>query len=295
MSYVSPIPVYENPPAGCKSACQGAFFCKNGRAGGSCKPCRTLGDGGDYNDRGRCCGVRKTRPAHSPVFDYPGAPGTGRTPDAQAAAGENRIPAGAANKAKGKQKESMEKGTLSGVKLIVSGVVGSITSWLGSLAYPVYVLVFLNVTDYITGIVAAKYRGQKRSSQVGLRGIAKKVCMLLLIFLGWVVDWLLAYAAGTIGLAYQSKFVVAAVVAVWLICNELISILENIGDIGVSLPPVLTRMVRWIKCESETPGQCPGAADDAPQTEAAPPQEVRAEQKEAGEESRQSDEKGGRT
>ena len=189
----------------------------------------------------------------------------------------------------------MEKGTLSGVKLIVSGVVGSITSWLGSLAYPVYVLVFLNVTDYITGIVAAKYRGQKRSSQVGLRGIAKKVCMLLLIFLGWVVDWLLAYAAGTIGLAYQSKFVVAAVVAVWLICNELISILENIGDIGVSLPPVLTRMVRWIKCESETPGQCPGAADDAPQTEAAPPQEVRAEQKEAGEEPRQSDEKGGRT
>ena len=81
------------------------------------------------------------------------------------------------------------------IKVIFIGILTALSAWLGILAVPVLVLVALNITDYITGLFAAKYRGQKISSYIGFRGIAKKICMWLLIGLGATVDWLLTFAA----------------------------------------------------------------------------------------------------
>lgn len=147
--------------------------------------------------------------------------------------------------------------TLRNIKLIVTGLFALVTARLGALAAPLYILVLLNMMDYATGFVAAPYRGEKRSSAVGFRGIAKKVCMWLLVALGGVLDWLMAYAMETIGIQVPFHFLVAALVAVWLICNEIVSILENIGDIGVELPPFLMRLVRWVKAAAEDKVQIP--------------------------------------
>ena len=147
--------------------------------------------------------------------------------------------------------------TLRNVKLFVTGLFALVTARLGALAAPLYILVLLNMMDYITGFVAAPYRGEKRSSAVGFRGIAKKVCMWLLVALGGVLDWLVAYAMETVGIDIPFHFLVAALVAVWLICNEIVSILENIGDIGVELPPFLMRLVRWVKAAAEDKVQIP--------------------------------------
>ncbi len=137
------------------------------------------------------------------------------------------------------------------IKIAVSAVFGALTAWLGVLAIPFYVLVGLNVADYITGIFAAKYRGQKISSYVGLQGIIKKVCMWLLVVIGAVLDWLLKYAGEQLGFNIKLNFLVAAVVAIWLICNEIISILENISDIGVKLPSLLIKLTENIKSKAE--------------------------------------------
>lgn len=134
-------------------------------------------------------------------------------------------------------------------KAIFIAVLTAISSWLGILAIPIIVLVGLNITDYITGIVASKYRGQAISSYVGFRGIAKKICMWLLVAVGGVVDWLILYAGGTIGIDIKFKFVVACVVAIWLIANEIISILENIKDIGAPLPSWLLKITTNIKSQ----------------------------------------------
>lgn len=151
----------------------------------------------------------------------------------------------------------MEHNTLQNIKIIVTGIFAALTARLGALAAPLYILIFLNVADYATGFVAAPYRGEKRSSEVGFRGIAKKVCMWLLVAVGGVLDWLMAYAMESIGIELSFHFLVAAVVALWLICNEIISILENIGDIGVELPPFLMRMVRWVKAAAEDKAKVP--------------------------------------
>ena len=46
-------------------------------------------------------------------------------------------------------------------KIISVAIIGLFASKLGILAIPMLVLVMINITDYITGLVAAKYRGEK--------------------------------------------------------------------------------------------------------------------------------------
>lgn len=137
------------------------------------------------------------------------------------------------------------------VKIMVIAVMSAFMSWLGILALPVLLLVTCNLIDYFTGLCAAKYRSEGISSYKGIRGIIKKVCMWLLIIVGAVVDALLNYGAEYIGLGITIPFIVATVVAVWLIVNEIISILENIVDIGVEMPPFLLPLVKNIKNQVE--------------------------------------------
>ena len=124
-------------------------------------------------------------------------------------------------------------------------------SWLGILAIPVLLLVAGNITDYITGIAASKYRDESVSSYKGIRGIYKKVGMWILIFIGWMMDMLINYTVQYIGLIISLPYIVATIVAVWLICNEIISILENLIDIGVDIPPFLMPLAKMIKGQVE--------------------------------------------
>lgn len=137
------------------------------------------------------------------------------------------------------------------VKVILTAVWSIILSALGILAIPVLLLVTCNLIDYVTGVVASKYRNQEIDSYKGIRGIAKKICMWLLVGVGVIVDQLLSYSAGVIGITLPFTFLVACVVAIWLICNEIISILENINDIGVTLPPFLQPIVKNLKSQVE--------------------------------------------
>jgi toxin secretion/phage lysis holin len=137
------------------------------------------------------------------------------------------------------------------LKVIVTAVWSIILSALGILAIPVLLLVTCNLIDYLTGLAASKLRNQKIDSYKGIKGIAKKICMWLLVGVGVIVDQLLSYSAGVVGITLPFTFLVACVVAIWLICNEIISILENINDIGVTLPPFLQPIVQNLKSQVE--------------------------------------------
>lgn len=133
------------------------------------------------------------------------------------------------------------------MKMAVVAAVSALTGWLGILAVPVSLLVLCNLIDYATGLMAAPRRTESVNSYKGIRGIVKKVCMWLLIVVGAIVDTMLNYAVEYIGWGIALPFIVATVVAVWLLVNEIISILENILDIGVNIPPFLLPLVRNIK------------------------------------------------
>ncbi|MCM1112861.1 MAG: phage holin family protein [Muribaculum sp.] len=137
------------------------------------------------------------------------------------------------------------------IKVTMTAVISAIMSCLGILAVPVFLLVGCNVIDYLTGLAAAPYRTEQVSSYKGIRGIYKKVCMWILVLIGAWVDILIQYAVEVAGVQIDLPFVVATVVAVWLVVNEIISILENIIDIGVKLPPFLLPAVKYIKKQVE--------------------------------------------
>ena len=147
------------------------------------------------------------------------------------------------------------------VKVTVIAVVSALMSWLGILAVPVLLLVGCNIIDYATGLCAVKYRNDTISSYKSIRGIIKKICMWLLVVVGVFMDILIQYAVSTAGIDLAVPFVVATVVAVWLVVNEIISILENMIDIGVKMPPFLLPIVKHIKKQVEDKATFDGAED----------------------------------
>ena len=112
-------------------------------------------------------------------------------------------------------------------------------------------LVVCNLIDYATGLMASKYRAQDINSYKSIRGIFKKVSMWLLVVVGAIIDEMLLYASTSIGWKSPVTFLVACVVAMWLICNEIISILENIQDMGVNIPAFMQPLVKHIRSQVE--------------------------------------------
>ena len=138
------------------------------------------------------------------------------------------------------------------VKVTISAVITALMSWLGILAVPVFLLVGCNIVDYVTGLLAAPYREDGTiSSYKGIKGIIKKVCLWLLVLIGAWIDILINYAVECAGINITVPFIVATLVAVWLIVNEILSFLENIIDIGVKFPPFLLPVVKYIKKQTE--------------------------------------------
>lgn len=133
---------------------------------------------------------------------------------------------------------------LNEVKVLIVAGFGVLTSFLGVLAIPVYILVTSNIIDYFTALFATEKRGQNISSSIGIKGIVKKVCMWLLIIVGVLLDKLLIY----LGISLPLTFPIACIVALWLCANEIISILENISDIlGDDMPSFLMPLVKNIR------------------------------------------------
>lgn len=143
------------------------------------------------------------------------------------------------------------------VQVVVVGILAMITAWLGNLAIPVYILLACNVIDYITALIAAPKREQVVDSLKGFRGIAKKVLMYCLIGIGWMLDILLNYAVVMVHPSFTEPYIIAIVVALWLVFNEMLSILENISDAGVPVPSFLRKLIKSLKKKTEDLGNEP--------------------------------------
>lgn len=139
----------------------------------------------------------------------------------------------------------MEK--ITKIKLGIILAFSAIFDALGILAVPVFAMIGCNIIDYVTGLIASKYRQQDINSYKSIRGIAKKVCMWLLVVVGWIMDMLIKYTLVQTGIEINIPCIVATLVAVWITTNEMISILENMVDIGVSIPPFLLPLIKYIR------------------------------------------------
>ena len=104
--------------------------------------------------------------------------------------------------------------------------------------------------DYATGLAKA-YSAGELSSRVGIRGILKKLGYLVIVAVAGMLDWLIRYGAAALGWEWAPEFLVSSVVIVWLIINELLSILENVEAIGVPVPAFLRKLLGRLQVSTE--------------------------------------------
>lgn len=138
-----------------------------------------------------------------------------------------------------------------GIKITITTALAGLSAYLGNLIIPLVILLFVVVLDYGTGMGAA-WVNQEISSKRGLRGILKKLSYFIVVAVGMIVDYVINYAIATAGIEFDSQIhIIALLVSVWLIINELVSILENLAKIGVPLPEFLLKIVTKLKVAVE--------------------------------------------
>lgn len=122
------------------------------------------------------------------------------------------------------------------VKNILAAVCAAAGFVFGDLNGLMIALIALIILDYISGVIAAIVE-KKLSSEVGAKGIAKKIFMLLIVAVANIVD------INVIGEGHVLK----SVTIVFYIANECISLIENAGRLGVPVPKKLLDVLEQLK------------------------------------------------
>ena len=137
---------------------------------------------------------------------------------------------------------AVKNGVLAALAAVGSWIANALGGWDASMQ----VLVALMVADYLTGVlVAAVWHKSSKSSSgtlnsvAGFKGILKKCMILLLVWIGVLLDQAL-------GSAYARTAVV-----LFFVGNEGISLLENLGLMGVPFPAFLRRALEALRDQGD--------------------------------------------
>lgn len=138
------------------------------------------------------------------------------------------------------------KGGENMIKNYICSIAGAVFSFIAYLLggwdqAVITLLIFMGI-DFITGLIvggvfhkSGKTETGSLESRAGWKGLCKKGCVLLLVVVANRVDM-------QIGSSY-----VRDAVCIAFILNELISIIENIGLMGVPIPGVITKAIEILK------------------------------------------------
>ena len=137
-----------------------------------------------------------------------------------------------------------------GIRAAAAAALGALCAYGVQMFVPLVVLVAAMMLDYATGLAKA-YSAGELSSRVGIRGILKKLGYLVIVAVAGMLDWLIRYGAAALGWEWAPEFLVSSVVIVWLIINELLSILGNVEAIGVPVPAFLRKLLGRLQVSTE--------------------------------------------
>ena len=144
----------------------------------------------------------------------------------------------------------MKMENMSPASAVLAAALGVLSSYMMQLLIPLIVLVAAMLVDYATGMTKAWNAGEL-CSRTGIRGILKKVGYLVIVLVAMGADYLIRYGLQQVGVEMGFDFLVAAIVTVWLIINELISILENVEALGAPVPKFLMALITRLKSAAE--------------------------------------------
>ena len=129
------------------------------------------------------------------------------------------------------------------IQLAFAAVGGWLGYFLGGCDGLLYALIAFVAIDYITGVMCA-ISDKTLSSEVGFRGICRKVLIFLLVGIGHIVD------AQVIG----SGGVLRTAVIFFYLSNEGISLIENAAHLGLPVPEKLKAVLEQLHDRAEKGG-----------------------------------------
>lgn len=122
---------------------------------------------------------------------------------------------------------------------IVSAIATTFVFLIGGFDIAISCLLIAIALDYISGILKA-FINKNLSSEIGVKGILKKVGILVIVMLGVLID----RVAGETG-------AIRTLVIYYFVANEGLSIVENLGEAGLPIPKKLKEALKALKKETD--------------------------------------------
>lgn len=130
------------------------------------------------------------------------------------------------------------------IQIAFTAVGGWLGYFLGGCDGLLYTLLAFVILDYLTGVMCAIV-DKKLSSEIGFRGIFKKVLIFVLVGVGHLMDVQILGAAGVLRTA----------VIFFYLSNEGVSLVENAAHLGLPIPTKLKAVLEQLHDRSEKDGE----------------------------------------
>jgi len=124
-------------------------------------------------------------------------------------------------------------------QIIFSAVGGWLSWFLGGFDSLLTVLVIFVCADYVTGVMCGIAQ-RSLSSEIGLKGILKKVIMFITVGLASLLE----------GYIFNGAALIRSAVIFFYISNEGLSVLENASRLGIKLPERLKDVLKQVNEEN---------------------------------------------
>ena len=124
--------------------------------------------------------------------------------------------------------------------VIVAILATFFTYLFGSWDLALQVLIVFMILDYGTGVLYA-YLTDQLNSEVGFKGLVKKCMILVVLIIGVMLDRIVG----------NGTWVFRTLVAYFYIANEGISLLENVGNIGIPIPNKIRNALEQLNKDDE--------------------------------------------
>jgi toxin secretion/phage lysis holin len=126
------------------------------------------------------------------------------------------------------------------IQAVFTGLGGWIGYYLGGCDGLLYALIAFVIVDYLTGVMCA-IADKKLSSNVGFKGICRKVLIFLLVGIANIID---VQVIGQVG-------ILRTAVIFFYLSNEGVSLLENATHLGLPVPEKLKSVLQQLHDRAE--------------------------------------------
>lgn len=133
------------------------------------------------------------------------------------------------------------------VKWLLSTLLGLILSFTQKYGIMIILVAVAIVFDFVTGLIKASIK-EEVSSEIGKKGFFKKMALLICLFFGFFLDFVIPYMCATISIKIPFETPFGLIICFYIVLNESISICENLYACNPGIMPTwIVRILRSAK------------------------------------------------